>query len=388
MTFQQLVGHRQLARHAGARGRARLAAAGADLRRAGGRREVRRRRRAGAGAELRVARGGAPAAAVDVDACGTLPHVPSGSQRALERCAGAGPSALDCVLVLAPGRQGLDQGRPDPGGHRPHAATGRSTAGGASSIIDEADALEVGAAERAAEGARGAAALDGVRAGDRRGPTRCSPRSGRGARGCGSGCCRPTRSTDGARARPRPGPERGASRGRAGWRQPRGRRSGGSTATGSDVRGRGAGGAVAGAARGESPASRLAAGQDRWSRSRPTSGRKKGGDGVSRAVLAERLEALGALLRDVASVVVPRGCPLAGIRRPGRRRGGAGRRVRRRPGGPRVCRGGPGSSRARAQRQSEGRRRLAGAAAVGVRAAGVRWSGQRRIRPSPYIAMP
>lgn len=54
---------------------------------------------------------------------------------------------------------------------------------------------------------------------------------------------------------------------------------------------------AASAARG--PAARLTAARTLAAKAEAASGRKKGGDGVSRAVLADRLEALGALLRDV-----------------------------------------------------------------------------------------
>ena len=47
------------------------------------------------------------------------------------------------------------------------------------------------------------------------------------------------------------------------------------------------------------PAGRLAAAKVLAGKAEGESGRKKGGDGVSRAVLGDRLEALGALLRDV-----------------------------------------------------------------------------------------
>lgn len=47
------------------------------------------------------------------------------------------------------------------------------------------------------------------------------------------------------------------------------------------------------------PAGRLAAAKALVGKAEGESGRKKGGDGVSRAVLGDRLEALGALLRDV-----------------------------------------------------------------------------------------
>jgi hypothetical protein len=57
------------------------------------------------------------------------------------------------------------------------------------------------------------------------------------------------------------------------------------------------------AVRSESPASRLGAARTLVSKvADERGGRKKGGDGVSRAVLADRLEAIGAILRDVQVV--------------------------------------------------------------------------------------
>lgn len=57
--------------------------------------------------------------------------------------------------------------------------------------------------------------------------------------------------------------------------------------------------ALRAAAEARGPAARLGAARALLGKAEPENGRKKGGDGVSRAVLADRLEALGALLRDV-----------------------------------------------------------------------------------------
>lgn len=227
-----------------------------------------------------------------VDACGTC-RTCVRIQRALTR-AGAGPSALDCVLVLAPDDKGSIKVDPtraaiDRTGYRPLDGRRRVV------IIDEADALEVGAQNALLKvleepppstmfvlvSHRPDALLATIR-------SRC-PR-------LRFGLLSADEVTEGLVSRHgldasegrRLAALAGGSLGQAVRRLDGDRQ---------DVR-TVAVAALSQALAGDSPASRLAAGRILVAKS-TDEGRKKGGDGVSRAVLTERVDALGAILRDV-----------------------------------------------------------------------------------------
>jgi DNA polymerase III subunit delta' len=239
-------------------------------------------------------RRGPDAAPFDVDACGECRTCRRIAQ-VVERLREGVPSAVDCMLVLVPDDRGSIKVDPvraaiDRCGYRP--LDGRRRV----AIIDEADALEVAAQNSLLKvleepppstvfvlvTSRADALLATIR-------SRC-PRMRFGLL--------PTAEVERALVRDQgldpdeahrvallSGGSLGAAAGQVD----------GSTHDLRDV----AMAVLAQAARSESPASRLGAAKVLVSKSADEKGRKKGGDGVSRAVLAERLEALGALLRDV-----------------------------------------------------------------------------------------
>jgi DNA polymerase-3 subunit delta' len=241
---------------------------------------------------------GPAAAPFDADACGRCRPCRQIAQAAARAEEGA-PSALDCLLVLAPDDRGSIKVDPvraaiERCGYRP--LDGRRRV----AVVDQADALEVAAQNALLKileeppssttfvlvTARADALLATIR-------SRC-PRLRFGPLSAAD--------VEAALVRDRgvpPDEARQAASLSHGSLGAAADRLGG---TADQVRGV-ALAVLAQAARSDSPASRLGAAKVLVSKAaEERSGRKKSGDGVSRAVLAERLEAIGTILRDVQVV--------------------------------------------------------------------------------------